>query len=117
MIVARGLCDRCRQKETRNEVGMNLPALGNRQKKESGMKLLAQLLVLMGKAKLLRANRERVLQEFVPFLGFTPEAQRMLIREMTGPDLKDTDSSLTKVHSGSNLPPDAEDDYGVRQPM
>src|ERR1017187_2018314 len=60
-IVARGLCDRCRKKEERKEAGMNFQALGNKQTKESGIKILGNLLELMGKAKLLRANRERVL--------------------------------------------------------
>lgn len=81
------------------------------------MKILAKLLELMGKAKLLRPNRERVLQEFMPFLGVSPETQRILIREMTGPGVEDTDSPFTRVHSGSNVPPEASDDYEVRQPM
>jgi hypothetical protein len=117
MIVARGLCDKCRQKEQRKEAGMNIPAYGNKQTKESGMKIFAQLLELMGKAKLLRANRERVLQEFLPFLGVSPETQRTLIREMTGPGVEDTESPFAKLHAGSDVPPEAEDDYGVRQPM
>jgi hypothetical protein len=83
-IVARGLCDKCRKKEERKEAGLNFQAFGNKQTKEAGMKILAKLTELMGKAKLLRANKERVLQEFMPFLGFTPEAQRTLIRELTG---------------------------------
>jgi hypothetical protein len=117
MIVARGLCDKCRKREERQEAGMNFPATGNQQSKESGMKILAKLLELMGKAKLLRANRERVLQEFMPFLGLTPEAQRTLIREMTGPGLEESESPFAKLHAGSNMPPDAEDDYGVRKPI
>jgi hypothetical protein len=113
-IVARGLCDKCRKKEQRKEAGLNLQALGNKQTKETGTKLLAKLTELMGKAKLLRANRERVLQEFMPFLGFTPEAQRMLIRELTGPGVEDTKSSFTRVHSGSHMSPD---DCEARKPM
>jgi len=114
MIVARGLCDRCRKKEERKEAGMNFQALGNKQTKESGMKIFAKLLELMGKAKLLRANRERVLQEFMPFLGISPETQRILIREMTGPGLGDMASPFEKLHAGSSVQPDAEDDNGVR---
>jgi hypothetical protein len=112
MIVARGLCDKCRKKEERMEAGMNVQAFGNKQTKESGTKLLAKLLELMGKAKLLRANRERVLQEFMPFLGYSPETQRTLIREMTGPGVEDTESPFAKAHGG-RTPPDADDDYGV----
>jgi len=114
-IVARGLCDKCRKKEERMEAGLNIPALGNKQTKEAGTKIFAKLLELMGKAKLLRANRERVLQEFMPFLGYSPEAQRMFIREMAGPELGDVASPFSKVHAGSNMPPDEEDDYGIRQ--
>lgn len=96
---------------------MNFQALGNKQTKESGMKIFAKLLELMGKAKLLRANRERVLQEFMPFLGISPETQRILIREMTGPTIEQEDSPFGGVHAGSNIPPDASDDLGVRKPM
>jgi hypothetical protein len=110
-IVARGLCDKCRKKEERMEAGMNFQASGNKQTKESGTKLLAKLLELMGKAKLLRSNRERVLQEFMPFLGYSPETQRTLIREMTGPGVEDTESPFAKAR---HTPPDADDDYGVR---
>ena len=99
------------------EAGLNNPATGNKQTKETGMKILAKLLELMGKAKLLRANRERVLQEFMPFLGMTPEGQRTLIREMTGPGVEEVDSPFSKLHAGSTMPPDAEDDYGVRKPI
>jgi hypothetical protein len=111
MIVTRGLCDKCRKKEERMEAGLNIPAFGNKQTKENGTKILAKLLELMGKAKLLRANRERVLQEFMPFLGYSPEAQRTLIREMTGPGVEDTESPFAKAR---HTPPDADDDYGVR---
>jgi hypothetical protein len=58
-----------------------------------------------------------VLQEFMPFLGVSPEIQTALIREMTGPGLEETASSFIRVHSGSNVLPDASDDYGVRKPM
>ena len=117
MIVARGLCDKCRKKEERLEAGMNFPAFGNKQTKEGGMKLLAKLLDLMSKAKLLRANRERVLQEFMPFLGVSPDTQRTLIREMTGPGVEETESPFARVHAGSKMTPDASDDYGVRKTM
>ena len=111
-IVARGLCDKCRKKEERKEAGMNFPASGTKQTKEAGMKILAKLLELMGKAKLLRANRERVLQEFMPFLGVSPETQRTLIREMTGPEIEET--APWRVHPGSSMAPD---DCEVRKPM
>jgi hypothetical protein len=114
MIVTRGLCDRCRKKEERMEAGLNTPAYGDKKSKETGMKILAKLLELMGKAGLLRANRERVLQEFMPFLGVSPETQRTLIREMTGPSLGDTASPFGKLHAGSSVQPHAEDDNGVR---
>ena len=114
MIVARGLCDNCRKKEERMEAGLNNPAYGDKKSKETGVKILAKLLELMGKAGLLRANRERVLQEFMPFLGISPEAQRTLIREMTGPGLGDMASPFGKLHAGSSVQPDAEDDNGVR---
>ena len=117
MIVARGLCDKCRKKEERMEAGLNFPATGNKQTKETGMKILAKLLELMGKAKLLRANRERVLQEFMPFLGVSPEAQRTLIREMTGPGVEEPESPFARVHSGSKMTPDPSDDYGVTKAM
>jgi hypothetical protein len=107
-IVARGLCDKCRKKEERKEAGLNFQAFGNKQTKETGTKLLAKLTELMGKAKLLRANRERVLQEFMPFLGFTPEAQRMLIRELTGPSVEEI-SPFAKSHVGSDVSADTAD--------
>ena len=110
MIVTRGLCDKCRKKEERMEAGINAPAYGDKKSKETGMKLLAKLLELMGKAGLLRANRERVLQEFMPFLGISPDTQRTLIREMTGPGLGELVSPFGK--HGAPTQPDAEDDYG-----
>ena len=91
------------------EAGLNTPAYGDKKSKETGMKILAKLLELMGKAGLLRANRERVLQEFMPFLGISPDTQRTLIREMTGPGLGDMTSPFGK-HASTQ--PDAEDDYG-----
>jgi hypothetical protein len=112
MIVTRGICDKCRKKEERMEAGLNNPAYGDKKSKETGMKLLAKLLELMGKAALLRANRERVLQEFMPFLGISPETQRTLIREMTGPGLGDVASPFGRLHGGSSVQPEAEDDYG-----
>src|ERR1039458_7607936 len=45
------------------------------------------------------------------------EAQRTLIREMTGPTIEQEDSPFGGVHAGSNIPPDASDDLGVRKPM
>jgi hypothetical protein len=113
MIVARDLCDKCRKKEERLEAGMNFPAFGNKQTKEGGMKILAKLLDLMSKAKLLRANRQRVLQEFMPFLGVSPDTQRTLIREMTGPGVEETESPFARVHAGSKMTPDASDGGAV----
>jgi len=114
-IVARGLCDKCRKTEERKEDKLNVPAFGNKQTKENGMKVLAKLLELMGKAKLLRANRERVLQEFMPFLGLSPEAQRTLVREMTGPSIEEMESPFARGHAGSSAEPDASDDYEVKK--
>jgi len=113
-IVARGLCDRCRKKEERKEAGMNYPALGHRQTQGEGLKILAKLFELMTKAKLPRANRERVLQNFGPFLGLSPESQQSLIRDMTGPDLEQTESPFARVHLGSS---EAPADSEVRKPM
>jgi len=114
MIVTHGICDKCRKKEERMEAGLNNPAYGDKKSKETGMKILAKLLELMGKAGLLRANRERVLQEFMPFLGISPKTQTTLIYEMTGPGLGDMASPFGKLHAGSSVQPDAEDDNGVR---
>jgi len=99
------------------EAGLNIPASGNKQTKETGTKLLAKLTELMGKAKLLRANRERVLQEFMPFFGFTPEAQRMLIRELTGPSVTEMESPSAKSDVGSNRTAETADDCEEREAM
>jgi len=110
MIVARGLCDKCRKKEERREAGLNYPALGNKQTQASGTKWLAELLKLLEKAKVLRTDRERVLQVFMPYFGFSPETQQAMLRDMTAPDAEKIESSpLAKVHPGSiKAPTDGE---------
>lgn len=106
-IVTHDLCDRCRKREAREENKLNVPALGNKQVQQKAFKYLGILTDLMNKVKAPRANRERVLQELMPYFGFSPETQIALIRDMTGAEYPPTESEFTRVHSGSSeAPPD-----------
>jgi hypothetical protein len=61
----------------------------------------------------LRANRERMLQEFLPFCGFSPDTQRLLLRDMTADNVGDLDTTY-RVHAGSSKAPN---DSKVRTPV
>jgi hypothetical protein len=88
------------------EAGMSYPAAGNKHGQEKGTKLLARLTEIMYKAQLPRSNRERILQEFMPYLGFSPETQRLMIRDMTGSDDESTEAPFARVHPGSATAPE-----------
>lgn len=112
MIVARGLCDKCRKQGERNEAKL-VAGTGNRRKQLNGYKALAALEKLLNDMGVLRANRERMLQEFLPFCGFSPDTQRLLLRDMTAENAGDLDTTYG-VHAGSSKAPI---DSKIRTPL
>ena len=103
-IVARGLCDKCRKQGERNELKL-VAGPGNRKKQLNGHKALAALEKLLNDMGVLRANRQRMLAEFLPFCGFSPDTARLLLRDMTSePDAAPQGDDF-KVHPGSSMSP------------
>jgi len=101
-IAVRGMCDACRKREERAQDALTHPAFGRKEQQESGTELLARLLRILNKAQVPRASREIVLENVVPYLGYSGETQRHLISDLLGPKSElsygRTDNKLPSVH-------------------
>lgn len=124
-IIARGLCDACRQKEARQRdreaIASTHPAFGRKEEQESGTELLWRLLKILNKAKVPRPERKILLETFMPFSGYSEAAQAPMLASLLGPD-PDFEAGRMDATRLTVQPPPTQDWDGevgrtVRQPV
>jgi len=104
------MCDKCRKQADRNEAKLNYPGLGNKQTQADGIKGLGELDRIMKKVKVRRRDQESIYRLFMPYTGYAPETQALMIRDMTASEDPDDDKpSLFASHPGSSSQPPSQE--------